>query len=171
MEKFAGDIAIVTGGSSGIGHALIERFLEKGKDLIVVGFARRTIEGFSSFKNFRGYNCDISQAGQIEAALSQLQEEFPEKKIQILINNGGTTKPLPLIDHSQLNDSATIHVESLEDVSKIYAMSLNVNILGTSLMTRAVSDQSIIYCFACADSCYKYSKLKELKTPNVFTKY
>jgi NAD(P)-dependent dehydrogenase (short-subunit alcohol dehydrogenase family) len=139
MDKFAGDIAIVTGGSSGIGQALIKRLLEKSDDLIVVGLARRSIDGFSSFSNFRGYKCDLTQAAEIESALSELKKEFPEKTIQILINNGGAAKPLPLIDHPVLNDFATIEVQSLEDVSKIYAMSINVNILGTSLMTRAVS--------------------------------
>ena len=139
MEKFARDIAIVTGGSSGIGHALIKRLLEKSKNMIVVGLARRSIDGFSSFPNFRSYKCDISQADQIEAALFELKKEFPEKTIQILINNGGAAKPLPLIDHPSLNDFSTIKVESLEDVSNIYALQLNVNILGTSLMTRAVS--------------------------------
>ena len=139
MDKFAGDIAIVTGGSTGIGCALIKRLLEKSEDLIVVGLARRSIDGFSSFSNFRGYKCDLTQAAQIEAALSELKKEFPEKTIQILINNAGAAKPLPLIDHPALNDSATSEVQSLEDVSKIYATPINVNILGTSLMTRAVS--------------------------------
>jgi NAD(P)-dependent dehydrogenase (short-subunit alcohol dehydrogenase family) len=37
MDKFAGSIAIVTGGSAGIGKALIKRLLEKSSDLTVIG--------------------------------------------------------------------------------------------------------------------------------------
>ena len=139
MEKFAGTIAIVTGGSAGIGKALIKRLLEKSVDLTVVGLARRPIEEFASFSNFRGFQCDVSKADQVQAVISSIQHEFPGKSVQLLVNNAGHGKPLPLLDHSSLNDSCTIKVDSLEEVSSVYASQLNTNVLGLSLMTRAVS--------------------------------
>jgi short-subunit dehydrogenase len=42
--------------------------------------------------------------------ISAVKNEFPEKSVQILVNNAGHGKPLPLIDHSSLNDRATIEV-------------------------------------------------------------
>ena len=116
MEKFAGTIAIVTGGSAGIGKALIKRLLEKSVDLTVVGLARRPIEEFTSFSNFRGFQCDVSKADQVQAVISSIQREFPGKSVQLLVNNAGHGKPLPLLDHSSLNDSCMIKVENLEDV-------------------------------------------------------
>ncbi|CBY43737.1 unnamed protein product [Oikopleura dioica] len=139
MDKFAGSIAIVTGGSAGIGKALIKRLLEKSSNLTVIGIARRPIDEFSSFPNFRSIQCDVSKADQIQSMISTVQSEFSGKSVQILVNNAGHGKPLPLIDHSSLNDPATIQVENLEDVSKVYASQLNTNVLGLSLMTRAVS--------------------------------
>lgn len=138
MDKFAGSIAIVTGGSAGIGKALIKRLLEKSSDLTVIGIARRPIDEFSSFPNFRNFQCDVSKADQIQKMISAVQSEFPGKSVQILVNNAGHGKPLPLIDHSSLNDPATIEVENLEDVSNVFASQLNTNVLGLSLMTRAV---------------------------------
>ena len=138
MDKFAGSIAIVTGGSAGIGKALIRRLLEKSSNLTVVGLARRPIDEFSSFPNFKSFQCDVSKADQIQKMISAVQKEFPGKSVQILVNNAGHGKPLPLIDHSSLNDPATIQIETLEDVSNVYASQLNTNVLGLSLMTRAV---------------------------------
>jgi len=138
MDKFAGSIAIVTGGSAGIGKALIKRLLEKSSNLTVVGLARRPIDEFSSFSNFKSFQCDVSKADQIQKMISAVQKEFPGKSVQILVNNAGHGKPLPLIDHSSLNDPATIQIETLEDVSNVYASQLNTNVLGLSLMTRAV---------------------------------
>jgi len=89
-------IALVTGGSQGIGKAISEKLLSAGANVAIAALDNQalkdTSEEFQSraFK-FKSYASDLSDEGQIHSlARSVLQDLGP---VDILVNNAGITGP------------------------------------------------------------------------------
>ena len=92
LFDLTGRVAIVTGGSRGLGEEMAEGLAEAGASLMLC--ARReqwltpTLESFRS----RGYKvegtiCDVADATQVQAVVDKTMSAFG--KIDILINNAG----------------------------------------------------------------------------------
>lgn len=82
-------VAIVTGGGSGLGFAIAQKFVESGITTIIVG---RNVEKLNSAKERLGDFCftkplDINDLKTIPAFVSSVLEQFGQ--IDILVNNAG----------------------------------------------------------------------------------
>jgi NAD(P)-dependent dehydrogenase (short-subunit alcohol dehydrogenase family) len=94
LFSLAGRVAIVTGGSRGLGQEMAEGLAEAGASLMLC--ARReqwltpTIDEMRR-KGFRaeGMLCDVSKAGDVQAVVDETVATFG--KVDILINNAGVT--------------------------------------------------------------------------------
>ena len=89
----AGKVALVTGGSRGIGHAIAERFARVGAQVAVLGRdAANARAAAASFGHgpARGYGCDVSEPDQVEATVAAVEKDFG--RIDVLVNNAGTTR-------------------------------------------------------------------------------
>jgi NAD(P)-dependent dehydrogenase (short-subunit alcohol dehydrogenase family) len=92
LFDLTGRVAIVTGGSRGLGEEMAEGLAEAGASVVLC--ARReqwltpTLEAFRA-RGFtvEGMTCDVSDAGQVQAVVDQAIAGFG--KIDILINNAG----------------------------------------------------------------------------------
>jgi NAD(P)-dependent dehydrogenase (short-subunit alcohol dehydrogenase family) len=92
LFDLSGRVALVTGGSRGLGEEMAEGLAEAGAAIVLC--ARReqwltpTLESFRS-RGFKveGMMCDVSDAGQVQAVVDQTLSAFG--KIDILINNAG----------------------------------------------------------------------------------
>lgn len=81
MARLENKVAVVTGGCSGIGRAIAERFREEGAAVCVFD-----IQG--------GENCyevDVSKEEMVDAAVKAVAEKYG--KIDILVNNAGHMGP------------------------------------------------------------------------------
>jgi 3-oxoacyl-[acyl-carrier protein] reductase len=89
----AGKVALVTGGSRGIGHAIAQALARVGAQVALLGRdavkAREAAQSLGPAPS-RGYGCDVSQAGQVEATVAAVEQDFG--KIDVLVNNAGTTR-------------------------------------------------------------------------------
>src|SRR5450755_3294488 len=90
-------VAVVTGGSKGIGLAVARRFAESGARVAIVArgaedlaAARASLakEGF----DVRDYVCDVAKAADILAAHEKIVADFG--KIDVLVNNAGTSRAM-----------------------------------------------------------------------------
>ncbi|WP_017730215.1 SDR family NAD(P)-dependent oxidoreductase [Nafulsella turpanensis] len=82
-------IAIVTGGASGLGYAIAEKFVQEDIRTIIIG---RNEEKLKAAKEKLGSLCaaisfDLTELGQIPALVESIHREFG--KIDILVNNAG----------------------------------------------------------------------------------
>ena len=89
--RLNGKLAVVTGGASGIGRAVGQRFASSGACVRVLDIdedaAKKVAsEIVSSGGNAKAYRCDVSQRDSVESAFNEV---FQEGRVHILVNNAG----------------------------------------------------------------------------------
>jgi D-threitol dehydrogenase (NAD+) len=117
-----GKVALVTGGASGIGAAIVDTFVAKGARVAVVDLdgdaaAKKAAEhgGLAS-----GYGCDVTDPSAVDAAVDAVLAEYGH--IDILVNSAGVAILAPAED---LTVSA-------------FDTTISVNLKGTFLVCQAV---------------------------------
>ncbi len=93
-ELLTGKIAMVTGGTRGIGLAVVKKFLENGASVALCGSRQETVDkALAGLKEeypgerLMGLCPDLAEFSQVEAAVKQVKERFGA--IDILVNNAG----------------------------------------------------------------------------------
>jgi NAD(P)-dependent dehydrogenase (short-subunit alcohol dehydrogenase family) len=96
MGKLDGKIALVTGGTSGIGLATAQRFVSEGAYVFVTG--RRKAELAAAVKeigsNVTGVQGDVSNLADLERLFAQIKRE--KNRLDIVFANAGIAKYAPL---------------------------------------------------------------------------
>lgn len=118
MELLKDMVAVVTGGTRGIGFAIVHTFLENKAKVVLCGSrpetAQKAVDALkaenSSFE-VEGISPDLTNYADIEKALSDVKAKYG--KIDILVNNAGISASDPLYKYEP------------KDFDKI--MALNVN--------------------------------------------
>ena len=115
-----GKVAVVTGGTRGIGYAVVKKYLENGAKVVLFGSREETVnKALSSLKaenadwEVEGDDPDLSDAGAVKAAIQKVKDKFG--RLDILVNNAG------------MSDSTKI--EKYEEGQFDKVMRLNVNAL------------------------------------------
>jgi NAD(P)-dependent dehydrogenase (short-subunit alcohol dehydrogenase family) len=84
-------VAVVTGGASGIGRAIAERFAKSGANIRVLDIDEHAASAVASQMvgngdDAKAYVCDVTQR---ESVIATFHKMFQEERVQILINNAG----------------------------------------------------------------------------------
>ncbi len=89
-----GKVAIVTGGTRGIGFSVVETFLKNGASVALFGSRQETVnKALEKIKaenpewNVMGLSPDLADYEAVEAAVNQVKEHFG--RLDILVNNAG----------------------------------------------------------------------------------
>jgi NAD(P)-dependent dehydrogenase (short-subunit alcohol dehydrogenase family) len=85
-QKSSIPVALVTGGSRGIGLAIVKRFKEEGWQVATCATQAKNLKG--SPADFAAV-CDVTQVGQVKKFIAQSLKNL--KRIDVLINNAGLT--------------------------------------------------------------------------------
>jgi 3-oxoacyl-[acyl-carrier protein] reductase len=94
--RFANQVAVVTGGGRGIGHAIAMRFAAEGARVAVVSRneanAVRTADEINSKHAglAKAYSVDVANHTAVGALASLILEDF--SRVDILVNNAGVTR-------------------------------------------------------------------------------
>lgn len=92
MSELQGQVAVVTGGSRGIGLAIARSLVEGGARVAVLardGAKAQEAAGSLPGGGHKGYACDVADRAQVEAVLDQVESDLGP--VDILVNNAGTT--------------------------------------------------------------------------------
>jgi NAD(P)-dependent dehydrogenase (short-subunit alcohol dehydrogenase family) len=96
MSKLDGKIALITGGSSGIGLATAQQFVNEGAYVYITG--RRGAELTAAVKqigkNVTGVQGDVSNPADLDRLFAQIKRE--KGKLDVVFANAGVAKYAPL---------------------------------------------------------------------------
>lgn len=94
-------IAVITGGTRGIGFAIAETFLKNGAKVAVLGSRKETVDAALAKLSAQdpawevmGLYPDLTDYSAVEAAFAQVKEKFG--RIDILVNNAGISAREPI---------------------------------------------------------------------------
>ena len=120
--KLRDKIAIVTGGASGIGQSIVERFVAEGAVVVAADIAIKT-ESLGKVDRSRPipHRLNVADPASVASLVKNTVAVFG--RIDILVNSAGIGKDVPFLDHS------------LEDFDRIIA----INLRGTFLVGQAVA--------------------------------
>ncbi len=91
-----GKVAVITGGTRGIGRAIAEKFADNGADIAIIAtrsseYAEQGIKELEQRGvNARLYLCDVSNAEEVAATSEEILADFG--RVDILVNNAGVTR-------------------------------------------------------------------------------
>ncbi|MHA1847911.1 MAG: SDR family NAD(P)-dependent oxidoreductase, partial [Promethearchaeota archaeon] len=125
--KLQNKVALITGGSQGIGRAIARAFASEGADIIINYHASDDAAMEAKSKVLKiGSRCmtikaDVSIKKDVESMISRILTEFG--RIDILVNNAGMSRGMEILD--------------LEE--SVWDQVINVNMKGTFLVSQAVA--------------------------------
>lgn len=89
------EVAVVTGGCSGIGLAIVQKLLQKRIKVAVFDIQPLPKE-LQRNSNVRYYKCDVTSTASLSEAAASVRRDFGEPSI--LVNNAGIAVPTTIID-------------------------------------------------------------------------
>ena len=138
-------VAVVTGGTRGIGYAIVKKYLENGAKVVLFGSRAETVEkALTSLKAenpdwpVEGAHPDLTNAEEMAKAIQDIQDQYG--RIDILVNNAGVSDSTKIDDYKaeqfekvmKLNVSAIFN--AIQPVVKIMKEQSGGCILNTSSM-------------------------------------
>ncbi len=116
MKDFRNKVAVVTGGASGIGAALVRALLAEGAKVVVADVEEaaleKAVEGFDG--DVTGVVTDVSDAASVEALAEQVYATHGA--CHLLFNNAGVAAPSANIWETTPNDWRWVHGVNVEGV-------------------------------------------------------
>lgn len=117
MGKLDGKIALITGGSEGIGLAIAQRFITEGAEhVFITGRQQETLDEATKkigSTNVTATQSDISNMTDLDNLYSVIQKE--KGRLDIIVANAGVSliAPLGSITESQFDDIFNINVKGV----------------------------------------------------------
>ncbi|MCA9531009.1 MAG: SDR family oxidoreductase [Myxococcales bacterium] len=84
---FSGQVALVTGGSRGIGRGIAQRFLDRGADVVICGRTPPETLPSAGGREAMFSSADVRDADQVKALVDAAVERFG--RLDVLVNNAG----------------------------------------------------------------------------------
>lgn len=132
MKKLENKVAIVTGGSRGIGYATVQAFLREGATVVLTASKQATAD--KAVEQLRaefpgsvveGIWPNLSKYEEVKAAFDAILEKY--SRIDILVNNAGVSESTPFTNYTE----------------DIFAKVMDLNVHALYNCTKAVSESMI----------------------------
>ena len=115
MKRLEGKVAVITGGSSGIGLATAQRFVEEGAYVFITGRRQGELDAAVNQigKNVTGVQGDVSNLEDLDRLYATVKEK--QGRIDILFANAGIGEFAPLgeISEAQFDKTFGVNVKGL----------------------------------------------------------
>ena len=122
-------VAIITGGSRGIGYATADKFLQEGAQVIITASSQATVDkAVAQLKNLHpngvvdGIHPNLAVWGEVRDAFRSVEEKYGP--IDILVNNAGVSERTPFTSYTE----------------ELFDKVMDLNVKGLYNTTRAVVD-------------------------------
>ena len=125
-----GKVAMVTGGTRGLGEVAALALAKAGADVAVCGRSRDDLDRVSKAVlelgvNAAGFSLDVTSKRNIREGVDRILEEFG--RVDILVNNAGVNHRVPVLDYSE----------------EAWDLVIDTNLKGYFLVTQAIVPQML----------------------------
>jgi uncharacterized oxidoreductase len=124
--KLSGNTILITGGSTGIGLAFAERFINAGNTVIVCGRRESVLQNAKDkFPNLITRVCDVGRESERTALFDWVTTNYPE--VNVLVNNAGIQQRFHVLkanakdNWSYYNNEITVNIEAPIHLSMLFA--------------------------------------------------
>lgn len=140
----SGKVAVVTGGTRGIGYAIVKKFLDNGAKVALLGSKKATVdEAIFKLKQLNneydiiGFWPVLHHEDNVKYCFSEIAKKFG--KIDILVNNAGISSTTKIVDYTEdeYDNIADLNIKGVFVCCKVvvpYLKETNGIILNTSSM-------------------------------------
>ncbi len=98
-------VAIITGGTRGIGFAIAKKFLENNAKVVILGSRKETVDKAlenlkEENKNYEidGYYPDLTNENEVRETFEKVKEKY--NHIDILVNDAGVSSSMPIENYT-----------------------------------------------------------------------
>ena len=121
-------VAIITGGSRGIGYATVKAFLKEGAKVVVAASREETaakavekLQAEFPQAELMGISPELSSMESVRRAFAQVVERFG--RIDVLVNNAGVSESTPLENYTEelFDKVMDLNVKGLFNATKVAA--------------------------------------------------
>ena len=132
---------LITGGASGIGFALAERFIRENNTVIICGRREATLkEAARKFPSLVTKVCDLSIASEREMLFKWIQENHSD--LNVLVNNAGIQQWMSVTDDNffqRAKEEITINIEA-----PVHLVSLFIKLKSLTTIINVTSGLSFV---------------------------
>jgi 3-oxoacyl-[acyl-carrier protein] reductase len=127
-SSFDGTVVLVTGGSRGIGRAVVERFAAAGATVVLQFRSQRAaadevLAGLPAGEHI-AVQADVADPGQVRTLVQEIVERFG--RIDVLVNNAGVYERHPVLG------------TSYEEWQEAWSRTIGTNLIGPANLVHAV---------------------------------
>ena len=102
--------AVVTGGGGGIGRALAEYFISKGKKVLIAGRTESKLQSTAREIGAAGYYLlDTGKTSDIPPFVERITKDHPD--LDCLVNNAGVQRPLKITEDKGFLEKADQEID------------------------------------------------------------
>ncbi|MDU9352097.1 SDR family oxidoreductase [Staphylococcus warneri] len=124
------NVVVITGGSSGIGSAIVSSQLDEGAIVYNLDLNNSEVNK----KNYHFIKTDVSQQSEVKMAVETIINKH--NKIDVLINNAGINLPRLLVDYREENEEYQMNERDLDKM-------FNINLKGPVWLSQEVAKTQI----------------------------
>lgn len=134
MNLLKNKVAVVTGGTRGIGFSIVKRYLEEGATVIIFGSRLETVnEAVNQLKNINqnypieGFCPKLTEYQQVKDIINHIKVKYG--RVDVLVNNAGLSAHESIFDYK------------VEDFDKVIALNVNAVFYGCKAVSSIMKEQ------------------------------
>lgn len=112
---------LVTGGTTGLGLATVQRLAKRGDHVITCGRNAQRVAEVNQLPNVTGFVCDLAKEDDIEQFVYQVKAHLGERPLDALVNNAGASRggdPVLAIRTAELDAAWNLNVRAVAIVTR-----------------------------------------------------
>src|SRR4030081_36870 len=161
MKTLEGKVAVITGGSSGIGLATAKRFVDEGAHVVITGRREKELKeaAASIKKNVTTVVSDVSRLEDLDRLYAIVKEKHSHIDILFANAGAGTVAPLAVATEAHFDQTFDVNVKGLfftvqkalplfKDGGSIILTSSVANVRGDAAFTAYAASKAAVRCFA-----------------------
>src|SRR6202161_2609197 len=160
-QQLAGKIAVITGGSSGIGFATAKRFVEEGAQVVITGRREKELKEAAAYikRNVTTVTGDVSRLEDLDRLYAVVKEKHGHIDILFANAGAGTIAPLAVATEKHSDQTFDVNVKGtfftvqkalplFKDGGSIVLNSSVSNVLGLPGFTAYAASKAAVRNFA-----------------------